>query len=68
VALIGGQKKSERESIINEIKNGKAKIIIGTHALIEENVEFYKPGLIVIDEQHRFGVEQRSGLIAKIST
>lgn len=63
--LIGGQKKSEREQILTEIKNGEAKIIIGTHALIENNVEFYKPGLVVIDEQHRFGVAQRSALIIK---
>jgi ATP-dependent DNA helicase RecG len=65
VSLIGGQKKSERENILEEIKSGSAQIIIGTHALIEENVEFFKPGLIVIDEQHRFGVAQRSELIIK---
>ena len=65
VVLIGGQKKSEREIILNGIKNGDAQIIIGTHALIEQSVEFFKPGIIVIDEQHRFGVEQRSELIAK---
>lgn len=63
--LIGGQKKSEREQILNEIKNGTAQIIIGTHALIEENVDFHKVGLVVIDEQHRFGVMQRSELIKK---
>jgi ATP-dependent DNA helicase RecG len=65
VTLIGGQKKSERENILKEIKSGEVQIIIGTHALIEENVEFHKPGLIVIDEQHRFGVAQRSELIIK---
>ncbi|MCX7798350.1 MAG: ATP-dependent DNA helicase RecG [Melioribacter sp.] len=63
--LIGGQKKSDRERILNDIKNGTAQIIIGTHALIEENVEFNKVALIVIDEQHRFGVLQRSELIKK---
>jgi len=63
--LIGGQKKSEREKILDEIKNGTAQIIIGTHALIEENVDFHKVGLVVIDEQHRFGVMQRSELIKK---
>jgi len=63
--LIGGQKKSEREKMLEDIKSGKAQLIIGTHALIEENVEFHKPGLIVIDEQHRFGVVQRSTLIVK---
>ncbi len=63
--LIGGQKKKEREMFLEEIKSGKAKIIIGTHALIEGNVEFNKLGLVVIDEQHRFGVLQRSQLINK---
>ncbi len=63
--LIGGQKKNERQKILNEIKNGKIKIIIGTHALIEENVEYNKLGLVIIDEQHRFGVVQRSKLIRK---
>lgn len=63
--LIGGQKKIEREKILDNIKNGIAQIIIGTHALIEENVDFHKVGLVVIDEQHRFGVLQRSELIKK---
>lgn len=63
--LIGGQRKTEREKILNDIKNGTAQIVIGTHALIEENVEFNKVALVVIDEQHRFGVLQRSELIKK---
>ncbi len=63
--LIGGQKKSEREIVLRNIREGKANIIIGTHALIEENVEFQKLGLVVIDEQHRFGVMQRSTLVQK---
>lgn len=63
--LIGGQKKSEREIIYEEIKNGASQLIIGTHALLEGNVEFNKLGLVVIDEQHRFGVLQRSALIEK---
>lgn len=63
--LIGGQRKSERQKILNEIKNGKIKIIIGTHALIEENVGYNKLGLVIIDEQHRFGVVQRSKLVRK---
>ncbi|MGK9476567.1 ATP-dependent DNA helicase RecG [Melioribacter sp. OK-6-Me] len=63
--LIGGQKKKEREMFLESIKSGDAKIIIGTHALIEDNVEFNKLGLVVIDEQHRFGVLQRSRLINK---
>lgn len=63
--LIGGQKKSERNQNYADIKSGKSKIIIGTHALIEDNVEFDRLGLVVIDEQHRFGVLQRSELIKK---
>ncbi len=65
VELLGGQKKSERDIILQNIKNGTAKIIVGTHALLEENVEFNKLGLIVIDEQQRFGVMQRSTLVQK---
>ncbi len=63
--LIGGQKKSERNKVLMNIKEGKTNIIIGTHALIEETVEFHKLGLVVIDEQHRFGVLQRSTLVQK---
>ncbi|MBM4170557.1 MAG: ATP-dependent DNA helicase RecG [Ignavibacteria bacterium] len=63
--LIGGQKKSLKDQNLSDIKSGKAQIIIGTHALIEENVEYKNLGLIIIDEQHRFGVVQRSALISK---
>ncbi len=63
--LLGGQKKSERNRILESISNGESKIIVGTHALFEENVIFSKLGLIVIDEQHRFGVMQRGSLIQK---
>lgn len=63
--LIGSTKKNERQNILESIKNGKCKIIIGTHALIEENVEFKNVGLIIIDEQHRFGVAHRGKLISK---
>ncbi|MCB0753385.1 MAG: DEAD/DEAH box helicase, partial [Ignavibacteriae bacterium] len=63
--LIGGTKKSERINIFESIKNGSCNIIIGTHALIEENVEFANVGLVVIDEQHRFGVAHRSKIINK---
>ncbi len=65
VNVVGGQKKSERGKILNEIKSGKADIVVGTHALFEEGVEFAKLGLVIIDEQHRFGVEQRGRLIKK---
>jgi ATP-dependent DNA helicase RecG len=63
--LIGGQRKKEREEILNEIKQGTAELVVGTHALIQENVEFQSLALAVIDEQHRFGVVQRSQLISK---
>lgn len=63
--LIGGQSRSEREKLLQQIKSGEVNLIIGTHALIEENVEYDNPGLVVIDEQHRFGVVQRSRLIRK---
>lgn len=63
--LIGGQKKSERNRVLQNIREGKTNIIIGTHAIIEEKVEFKKLGLVVIDEQHRFGVMQRSTLVEK---
>ncbi len=63
--LIGGQKKSQRKKELEEIEAGGKSIIIGTHALLEDNVLFDKLGLVIIDEQHRFGVVQRSKLIRK---
>jgi ATP-dependent DNA helicase RecG len=58
-------KKKEKESLLGEIGSGVAQIIIGTHALIEESVKFQRLGLAIIDEQHRFGVMQRSTLSSK---
>jgi ATP-dependent DNA helicase RecG len=63
--LVGGQNKKLRTEILEEIAEGKANIVIGTHALIEDNVKFKNLGLIVIDEQHRFGVMQRAWLREK---
>jgi ATP-dependent DNA helicase RecG len=63
--VLGGQKKSARKIILSEIEKGESKIIVGTHALFEEEVRFSKLGLVVIDEQHRFGVMQRASLIEK---
>lgn len=58
--LISGMVKKQKEKILEELKQGKIDIIIGTHALLQENVEFNKLGLVITDEQHRFGVRQRS--------
>jgi len=60
--LIGSSKTSERKIIHEELKNGELNILIGTHALLENKVEFKNLGLAIIDEQHRFGVAQRSKL------
>jgi len=66
VALLkGGQKKSEREKVLADIKNHQIDIIVGTHAIFQEHVAFTKLGLIVIDEQHRFGVMQRAEIRQK---
>ncbi|MBI4945891.1 MAG: ATP-dependent DNA helicase RecG [Bacteroidetes bacterium] len=63
--LTGSTKKNEREKIHSLLHNGKLNILIGTHALIEEEVQFKNLGLVVIDEQHKFGVAQRSKLWKK---
>ncbi len=63
--LTGKIKGKKRENILERLKNGEIDILIGTHALLEENVEFKNLGFVVIDEQHRFGVEQRLKLIKK---
>ncbi|MEI8135343.1 MAG: ATP-dependent DNA helicase RecG [bacterium] len=63
--LVGGQGKKLRSQILNELAEGKTHIVIGTHALIEENVKFDKLGIVVADEQHKFGVAQRKALVEK---
>lgn len=63
--LTGDTNAAERESIQNDLHSGELKFLIGTHALIEDPVQFNDLQLIVIDEQHRFGVHQRSALRAK---
>ncbi len=65
VYLTGHIKGKAREEILNAIEVGKADIIIGTHALFQDSVNFKKLGLIIIDEQHRFGVHQRLALREK---
>lgn len=63
--LISDIKKKEKEKIIGDLRSGDINIIVGTHALIQENIEFKNLGLSIIDEQHRFGVEHRKNLIKK---
>ncbi len=63
--LVGGMKKSARETLYQQIKEGKVDVIVGTHALIQSGVQFANLGFVVIDEQHRFGVEQRQKLLSK---
>jgi ATP-dependent DNA helicase RecG len=65
--LTGSQKKKERVEMLSLVANGDAALVIGTHAVIQEQVQFKKLGLAVIDEQHRFGVAQRLALRAKMS-
>ena len=63
--LTGSIKGKRRESILQGLLSGDVQILIGTHAVIEETVQFHSLGFVVIDEQHRFGVEQRSKLWKK---
>ncbi|WP_178988771.1 ATP-dependent DNA helicase RecG [Winogradskyella schleiferi] len=60
--LTGSTKTSERKEIHKNLENGNLQILVGTHALLEDKVKFKNLGLAIIDEQHRFGVEQRSRL------
>jgi len=60
--LTGSMKKREKDKILEELKNGEINLIIGTHAIISDGVEFKNLGLVVTDEQHRFGVGQRNTL------
>lgn len=66
--LLGGPKSKAKQKTLEEIKKGNIDIAIGTHAILEDTVAFNKLGLVVIDEQHRFGVLQRSKLINKNSS
>ena len=63
--LTGSTKPKEKQEILNKLKSGEIDIVVGTHALIEDNVEFKNIGLVVTDEQHRFGVRQRAKLSNK---
>lgn len=65
VLLNGSMKKKERDEVLDQICSGQAKMIIGTHAVIQKTVIFNKLGLVITDEQHRFGVKQREALTGK---
>jgi len=66
--LIGKQKTAERREVLAGIKTGTINLIVGTHALIQAGVEYKRLGLVIIDEQHRFGVKQRELLAKKALT
>lgn len=65
VALTGSMPAGRKQEALLKIVSGEADIVVGTHALLQEGVDFFKLGLVVVDEQHRFGVEQRDQLRAK---
>jgi ATP-dependent DNA helicase RecG len=66
--LTGSQKKKERSAMLDKIAAGEAQLVVGTHAVIQDQVKFKNLALAVIDEQHRFGVEQRLALRGKMQT
>ena len=63
--LVGGQRKLLREEILGSIASGEADVVVGTHAVIQEKVDFANLGMAIVDEQHRFGVMQRAELFEK---
>jgi len=63
--LVGNLKAKERKSILEALADGRINIVVGTHALIQKDVKIKKLGLVIVDEQHRFGVMQRGDLVAK---
>ena len=66
--LTGSTKKSERDVIHSQLTSGELNILIGTHAILEDTVQFHNLGLVIIDEQHRFGVAQRAKMWQKNTT
>lgn len=66
--LVGSLKGKARHALYEQIANGEVDVVVGTHAVIQDKVSFKKLGFVVIDEQHRFGVDQRQKLLAKSGT
>lgn len=64
--LIGSVKGKSRQTLYQQIASGAVDVVVGTHALIQDKVEFHSLGFVIIDEQHRFGVEQRQKLLMKV--
>ncbi len=65
VLLRGGMRSEERAEVLESISSGAAAVVVGTHALIQEGIGFHRLGLVIVDEQHRFGVVQRAALKKK---
>ncbi|HHY70176.1 MAG TPA: ATP-dependent DNA helicase RecG, partial [Thermoanaerobacterales bacterium] len=63
--LKGGLSEKDRRNLLLKLKNGTIDILVGTHAIIQEDVEFWRLGMVITDEQHRFGVKQRKDLVSK---
>ena len=63
--LIGGQRKALRTEILDDIREGRAGVVVGTHAVIQDKVVFHRLGMGIVDEQHRFGVLQRAEMLSK---
>ena len=63
--LTGSVKGREHAALVEQIASGQARLVLGTHALLEQDVVFHRLGLVVVDEQHRFGVMQRAALVSK---
>jgi ATP-dependent DNA helicase RecG len=66
--LISGLKSANKNAVLNRVRSGEAQLVVGTHALLQPQVEFAKLGLVIVDEQHRFGVLQRKELMEKGAT
>jgi ATP-dependent DNA helicase RecG len=66
--LISGMKTAEKRAALERIRSGAARLVVGTHALLEPQVEFMRLGLVIVDEQHRFGVLQRKELMDKATS